>query len=196
MTTEYFQLLYIRKIQLARLDNFFWQNSLQKLVFWILISFMFLHIFLLCCKISELPVPHFFFFIVNLGFIRLRTASCVFALFKTAFIKIREYNLFKLKPHRTVWTVWWYTEPRCDIGVFVARPNDVCCVRQCCWVPVVPTMFSDSIMQRQVSASRSVPTSFWPPVRRHDNWQLDGWHFESTLQSWCTLRFRIGMYPG
>ena len=43
-----------------------------------------------------------FFFVVNLGFIRLRTASCVFALYKTAFIKIREYNLFKLKLRRTV----------------------------------------------------------------------------------------------
>ena len=106
------------------------------------------------------------FFIVNLGFIRLRTASCVFALFKTAFIKIREYNLFKLKLHRTVWTVWWYTEPRCDIGVFVARPNGVCWVRRCCWVPVVPTKFSNSIMQRQVSASRSVPTSI-------DHWSAD-----------------------
>ena len=44
----------------------------------------------------------FFYFIVNLGFIRLRTTSCVFALFKTVFIEFRKYNLFKLKPHRTV----------------------------------------------------------------------------------------------
>ena len=59
MTKEYFQLLYIRKIQLARLENSFDKNFLQILVFWILISFMFLHIFLLLGKISELPVPHF-----------------------------------------------------------------------------------------------------------------------------------------
>ena len=56
-------------------------------------------------KLTDKKTSHgvkLFFFIVNLGFIRLRTASCVFALFKTAFIKIREYNLFKLKLLRTV----------------------------------------------------------------------------------------------
>ena len=56
-----------------------------------------------CITISNvLSEKNQLFFIVNLGFIRLRTTSCVFALFKTVFIKFREYNLFKLKLHRTV----------------------------------------------------------------------------------------------
>ena len=57
--TEYFQLFKVGKTQLARLDNFFDKNFLQKLFFWILISFMYLHIFLLPDKIYELPVPNF-----------------------------------------------------------------------------------------------------------------------------------------
>ena len=59
MTKEYFQLLWIRRIQLTRLDNFFEKFFLRKLVFLNLIFLTFLPIILLKAKISEPAVPYF-----------------------------------------------------------------------------------------------------------------------------------------